>query len=122
MECQNEMSRSLPPEDIRVGQYVAVQHVVHECTPCFCNSDPQWRPLRIMRTLELPWKGGGVPMRVVEVCLPFVLVQRPNGRHRTLDVRRYRLARVSNRYGQEVFKRVREDREKQKKEEMDDDD
>ena len=41
--------------------------------------------------------------------------------HRALDVRRYKLARVSERYGQEVFKRIQADCEKQKKEKDKDD-
>ena len=41
-----------------------------------------------------------MPMKVVEVCLPFVLVERATGRHRTLDVRRHKLARVSDRYAE----------------------
>ncbi|MHC4091351.1 MAG: hypothetical protein ACYSVY_13930, partial [Planctomycetota bacterium] len=121
MESERTMSRSLPPEDIRVGQYVTVMHVLRESEPCDCESDVAWRGVRLQRTLWLPWSGGW-PMKVVEVCLPFVLVERANGKHRTLDVRRYKLARVSDRYGDEVFKRVREDQGKRKKKDDDDDD
>ena len=121
MEYERTMSRSLPPEDIRVGQYVTVLHVLRESEPFDDEFDAAWRGVRLQRTLWLPWSGG-MPMRVVEVCLPFVLVERANGRHRTLDVRRYKLARVSERYGQEVFKRIPADCEKQEKEKDKDDD
>ena len=121
MECEQSMSRSLPPEDILVGQYVTVLHVVGEYLPFDCDSDAACRGVHPLRTLWLP-DSGGMPMRVIQVCLPFVLVERPNGRHRTLDVRRYKLARVSDQYGEEVFRHIREDCEKRKKEKKDDDD
>ena len=121
MEYERTMSRLLPPEDIEVGQYVSVLHVVGESMPWDFELDATWRQRSPVRTLWLPDRGG-VPLRVVEVCLPFVLVERPSGRHRTLDVRRYRLARVSDRYGREVFKRIQDDRERKRKEEKDADD
>lgn len=46
----------------------------------------------------------------------------PACRHRTLDVRRYKPAGVSDRYGQEVFKRIQADCEKRKKEKDKNDD
>jgi hypothetical protein len=104
-----------------VGQYVTVLHVVGEYLPFDYDSDAAWRGVHPLRTLWLPYSGG-MPMKVIEVCLPFVLVERPSGRHRTLDVRRYKLARVSDQYGQEVFRHIREDREKRKKKDDDDDD
>ena len=120
MEYGQSMSRSLPPEDIVAGQYVTVMHVVGEYLPWDCDADAAWRGVRPVRTLWLP-DAGGMPMMVVEVCLPFVLVQRANGKHRTLDVRRHKLARVSERYGDEVFKRIRQDKKKRNKKDDDDD-
>lgn len=55
----------------------------------------------------LPAAAETVPFRVVEVCVPFVLVAEPDGAHRTLDLRRHRLARVSDRFGQRAFARLR---------------
>jgi hypothetical protein len=49
--------------------------------------------------------GQAQPMKVVEVCLPFVLVRKASGKHETLDVRRYRFARVSKEFGRKAFKR-----------------
>ena len=67
-----------------------------------------------VRTLWLPWNGGR-PLKVVSVCLPFALVKLPSGRHRPLDVRRYRLARLSKRYGREAFRRLAEDNARERK-------
>ncbi len=121
MECEQPMSRSLPPEDIAAGQYVTVLHEVCEFLPWDCRQEASWRPVQPLRTLCLP-ESGGVPMKVIQVCLPFVLVERPNGRHRTLDVRRYKLARVSDQYGDEAFRRIRQEQDRSKNKRRDDDD
>lgn len=118
IESENSLARALPPEDVRTGQYVSVLHVVDEYLPLFCDVSTM-RGLRPLQMLLLP-SCGGTPLKVVEVCLPFVLFERPDGKHRTLDVRRYRLERVSKRYGEETFKRVKADEEKEKADDKDD--
>lgn len=61
------------------------------------------------RILLLP-KQGGLPLRVVEVCLPFVLVEQVDGTHSTLDARRSRFARLTEEYARLAIKRIRGDR------------
>ena len=107
MEKKDEktISKALPPEDIRPGDYVSVTHVLGEFLPCF--SEMPWQPVELIRVMMLPWQVQ--PMKVVEVCLPFVLVRKVSGKHETLDVRRYRLARVSKDFGRKAFKRLQID-------------
>ena len=101
MARDTHISRALAPEDIRPGDYIAPLHVVveHMRLPWECSSASTANEL--VRTLQLP--GGTTPVLVQAVCLPFVLVQTAKGRHCTLDVRRYRLARVSETFGRHVF-------------------
>lgn len=49
----------------------------------------------------------GVPLKVEEICLPFVLATTPLGAPHTLDVRQVQLARLSRRYGRAVTKACR---------------
>ena len=103
MSDNNELARATPPEEIRAGDYVAVLHIVGEHLPCAWGEE-SWKAAAPVRMLWLPWTN--VPMRVQEVCLPFLLVRDPDGKSQTLDVRRYRLARVSERFGRKAFKRL----------------
>ena len=98
-------ARALAAEDIRPGDYVSVLHVVTEHFPWWCD-DEAWRTVEMRRLLWMPWEEPA-PMKVVEVCLPFVIVRRVDGTHRMIDTRRYRLARVSTRFGKQAFIRLR---------------
>lgn len=108
-EFQVDAVRVIAPEDIRPEMYLAVLHVVGEHLPFFNASDVALRTLSPLRLHWLPW-GNNTPMKVVDVCLPFVLVKQPDGKHRTLDVRRYRFARLSDRFGRRAFKRSKSGR------------
>ncbi len=105
MSEEKTMSQPLAPEDIRPGDYVSLLHVVSECVPFFCIEDVQFRQIEPVRITHMP--RSIEPMEVVEVCLPFVLVRLPDEKHQTLDVRRHRVARLSQRFGKKSFKRLK---------------
>jgi hypothetical protein len=105
MDEEKTISRPLAPEDIRPGDYVSLLHVTTEFVPFFCAEDLQFRRIEPVRITCMP--RSIEPMEVVEVCLPFVLVRRPDDRHETLDVRRHQLARLSERFGKKAFKRIK---------------
>jgi hypothetical protein len=107
MKDDKNIAKALAPEDIQPGDYVSILHVLGEYLPCFSLDEVAWRSIEPVRVLWLP--PTIQPMKVVEVCLPFVLVRLINGEHRTLDVRRYRFARVSKEFGRKSFKRLRSD-------------
>ena len=110
MSAKLETSQPIAPEDIRSGDFVSVLHVICEFLSVSpCDGIPAWQEIEVRRVHLMPWKTEA-PMKVVEVCLPYVLVQQPDGSHRTLDVRRARLARVSQRFGRRTFKRLRKPR------------
>jgi hypothetical protein len=85
------VARPLAPEDIAAGMFVAVLHEHESMMPFFLadtvhdvqNVNPvAWR--------TIPEKAR--PMKVVSVCVPFVLAERPSGKAVTLDVRQTSLA------------------------------
>ena len=109
------LAKVLAPEDVRVGDYVALLHVVCEI-PTFCWYDdapmlPRDEPVRIAFTPEC----GGVPLCVKSVCLPYVLVKRPTGEKQTLDVRRSRLARLNRDYAAVAWRSLRSNARRRRK-------
>ncbi len=103
---KRQLARALAPEDVRRGQYVSMLYMVDEAVPFFAEPE-SWRSPTPLRYLLLPC-GGMTPMRVLDVCLPFVFVRGAWGGHATLDVRQHKLARVSRRFGRLAFKRLRQ--------------
>jgi hypothetical protein len=91
---------TLAPEDIRPWDYVAVLHDVYEYpTWLWCDDGfarPRDEAVRVRFTLH----DDAAPLKVLAVCLPFVLVHEPCGRRRTIDVRRRPLAR----FGEDVWR------------------
>ena len=104
-EKEKTISQPLAPEDIRAGDFVSLLQVVSEVLPFFFMEDVQYRKVETVKITHLPHSTR--PLEVVEVCLPFVLVKGTDGKHETLDVRRHRLARLSQRYGKKAFKRFK---------------
>jgi hypothetical protein len=98
------ISKPIAPEDIRPGMYVIVHLEIHEQRPSIFCDDASMRkePARMAR-----WPcmcsdcAGGEALKVLNVCLPYIMVQRPAGeqRIRTLDTRQHRLVQASESYG-----------------------
>jgi hypothetical protein len=103
-----QVVRRVAPEDIHSGDYLTALHIITEVVPWW-DADAYRNRLEPIRCLRLP-SGAPPPVRVLEVCLPLLLVQMPQGKHRLLDVRRYRLARVSERFGRRVFEQFAADK------------
>ena len=107
-----ELAKTVAAEDIRRGDVVAILDMVHEY-PSFlwCNDShvlPPDEPVCVR------WRSRhtGKPLKVKAICLPYVLVKTPTGRHKTLDVRQCRLVRLSNCYAKKAWKRFRKARKK----------
>ena len=98
------------PEDIRRGHYVAVLYVIDQYFPCcfdHAGTDPvdiRWRPRFQVQ-----------PLRVIDVCLPFVTALKADSSVITLDVRRYELARLDDAYARRVVKPLRAPRPQRNK-------
>jgi len=104
MNTEHSVSCALAPEDIAVGDYVSLLQVTSEYLPCFMIEDVAYHRIEPVRVAWLPCDAA--PMKVINVCLPFVLVRLAGGTHHTLDLRRCRLARVSPGFGKQAFKRL----------------
>ena len=100
-------SRSLAPEEIRPGDSVAVLHEIYEYPSWYWCSDPAFGNREEMIRLRTIPRDEAIPLQVESVCLPFVLVRRPCGRHATLDVRRSRVAKLDAGYAKAAAKAYR---------------
>ena len=99
---KSSLAVPIAPEDIRRGHYVAVLHVIHQYLPCHFDTF-ETEPVNIR------WRPGfqAHPLKVIDVCLPFVTVVKPKGAVITLDVRRHELVRLDDAYARRVVKRLR---------------
>ena len=104
-EKQTDLARVLAPEDIQRGMYVSTMHEVYEHVSCFFQPEP-WSSGRPAWSLILP-EYGSEPLKVIEICLPFILVEDSDGGYETVDVNSKRLAELSDRYGDALFMRAK---------------
>jgi hypothetical protein len=100
-----QVVRPIAPEDIRAGMYLAVMHEIQERSLWSFEMYDDCGRKQPRQVLRLP-SGSGRPLRVEDVCLPFVVVRKPTdkgGSLHTIDVRRYRCALLPEDYGRRVF-------------------
>lgn len=114
MDQHTSIAHRVAPEDLRRGMYVAVLSITHELLPLFCESAWLFERSEPCRMAFWPDAEETGPVKIIAVCLPFVLVKEAQGRVRTMDVRRHRLAVVTEEFGRTCFKRVRAVREARK--------
>lgn len=97
-ETATSVAKTLAPEEICVGDYVAVLYEIHE-TPSFwwCSDATMSSRDELVRLVYTPRKSGE-PLEVRAVCLPFVVARRCTGKAMSLDVRKTRLARLTPDY------------------------
>jgi hypothetical protein len=98
------VSRSLAPEDLKCGDFVAILQEVVEWPSFFWHSDAGLLPPNEPVRLVVRGGSGGTPLKIKAICLPFVFVKNPCGQHQTLDVRQHRLVRLNAEYAQAVWK------------------
>jgi hypothetical protein len=101
---ETNVSRSLAPEDLRCGDFVAIVQEVVEWPSFFWPCDAQLLPPTEPVRLVCRGTGGGTPLKVKAICLPFIFVKKPCGQHQTLDVRQHKLVRLSGLYAKAVWK------------------
>lgn len=88
------VAKLLAPEDVRAGDYVAVMRVTYEVPSFYWCGEPVLEDRSELVRLRMLPEQRTTPLKVVAVCLPFVLVSSPTGEARTLDLRRHQLARL----------------------------
>jgi hypothetical protein len=116
-ERETKLGSAAAPEDIRVGDYVAILYAIGEHLTCEMLESHAWRSTQPVRVRWLPpLLEDNLPAKVIDICLPFICVRDANGRYRMLDVRRYRLARLDGRFARNVRRRVRRRAEAERRE------
>jgi hypothetical protein len=69
-------------------------------------SMPVDQPVRIRFTAP----SDGLPLKVKSVCLPFVLTKQASGERLTLDLRKWRVARLDRDYAKRAWKAYKKSR------------
>ena len=108
------LAKSLAPKEICAGDYVAVLHIVFEFPALVWVDDFSLIDYDEMIRLPFIPNETGAPLRVKAVCLPFVLVKHPCGKHQTLDVRHHRLAKIDQAYAKLAIKAHQSKKKKRK--------
>lgn len=109
MKSTTTCAQAVAPEDIRIGDYLAILHYVSEETPMLLGAESTFVEPKVARMTLMSWDTD--PKRVIALCLPFVLVEEPDASRTTLDARRFRLARVSRRFGKSAFEKCDKNKE-----------
>lgn len=109
------LAKTLAPEELRVGEHVAVLNEVVEFASFCWSADPALLPPSEPVRIKVRTQEPGTPLRVRAVCLPFVLVKLPCGRARTLDVRGCQLVRLDQDFAKAVKQACRGPKKKKRK-------
>lgn len=109
------VARSLAPEEVAVGDFVAILRVTYE-VPSFVWDDCDTFTDRseLVRLAMIP-EEDSKPLKVRAVCLPFVLVESSVGDRRGLDIRRYQLARLDPAYARAAWKSIKANKHKSRR-------
>jgi hypothetical protein len=110
--AEASLAKPLAPEEVRVGDFVAVLHRTYELPSFLWNAESFQVPINEPVRIQLIPDGGGEPLKVRAICLPFVFVKDPDGGQRTLDLRITRVARLHADFAKAVSKAKKKDRTK----------
>ena len=104
MNHDGELAKTLAGEDVRCGDVVAILDVILEFPSFLWDDDPHVLPPQ--EPVYVRWRSAhtGKPLKVEAICLPYILVKTPKGRHKTLDLRQCRLVRLSDGYAKKAWK------------------
>ncbi|REJ95565.1 MAG: hypothetical protein DWQ34_05855 [Planctomycetota bacterium] len=103
--AETSVAKTIAPEDLRPGIFVAVLNEVVEYPSLLWCDDVIGERDETVR-VRLRASDGGAPLKVKAVCLPFVCVKTACGHVRTIDVRQVELVRLKRRYAKFVWKQV----------------
>jgi hypothetical protein len=102
--ASSTLAKPLAPEEVHPGDFVTVLYITYELPSFLWCADsfriPHDEPVRLQFLPE----DGGAPLKVRAVCLPFVLVKTSANQHRTLDLRKCRIARLDPEFAKTAWK------------------
>ena len=99
-------ARTIAPEDLRAGVYVAVASLIDEWVVRSSECMAEKPGVFVARVRLLPVTDI-VPLKVKSVCLPFVLATSPSERATMLDVRQHELVELSEVFARKAMKALR---------------
>ena len=107
-ESQLKVSRKLHPEDIAIGDNVAISEVAYQYASFmwFGVDSSVLPPHDVVQLTFYPYDSHE-PLIVRSVCLPFVLCEQVNARHVVLDLRRTQLVRLDESFATTVRKALK---------------
>jgi hypothetical protein len=96
------LAKPVAADDLCRGDFVAVLNEIHEYPSFLWSCDTN--VIEPVDPVRIRWQSfePGVPLRLIDLCLPFVFVRKPNGKHCTLDMRRCDLVRLDRGYAKRV--------------------
>ena len=95
---QNILSRRVrSAEDIRVGDFIAVSQTRYQLVPDMLEPTLAGHEVEPISLVARPYDAG-VPMKVIELCLPFLIGETASDARVVIDTRRHVLARVTESY------------------------
>lgn len=98
------LAKTLAPEDVCRGDYVTILTQVCEYPSYFWNCPSQYLDASEVVSIQYRPPESGMPMKVIDICLPFVFVKPLQAKPQTLDVRSCHLAKMSEGYVASVRK------------------
>ena len=102
-------------EDIACGDFVALLNETVDVPSYLWDfSGTSLSPHELVRLKLIPGDAGQ-PLRVIEICLPFVYAKSPNGETTTIDIRRLQLVRLDRKCAKAVWKKLRSKLKKKKR-------
>ena len=109
-------SRLVHPEDLVVGDRVAISSVTYELpTYHWCGADSfQFPPGELVR-LTLKANDGHYPMTIKSICLPYVLCKRIDKQHAVYDLRQLQLTRLDREFADDVCAAYKQDKKSNQK-------
>jgi hypothetical protein len=86
-DSHSTLARALAPEDVRLGDHVALLDEIFELPSFWWCADSSLHPREQLVRIRMIPTQENVPLKVKSVVLPFVLAKNPVGEKRTLDRR-----------------------------------
>ena len=99
---QPSLATSVAPEDLKCGDYVTALSTVYEF-PSFLWDDSALGNRHDVVRVRFSCYGDRTPMKVLQICLPFVYVQSFSKDRTTIDVRQLQLVRLDQQYAKSVW-------------------
>lgn len=106
MATQTLTTRQIAPDDMKIGDYVAITHEYCEFIDRYASERHQQLTLQRVETLYED-EDAGTPLLVMRICLPFVLVRKPDKQYVSVDIRRFKLVKLDDHYALDAIRFIK---------------